>query len=121
MRCLLILAHPRRDSLCGALFDACAEGARQAGVECRELILSEMQFEPNVHAVSPKQQPLEPDLVRAQRDIDWAVNNNRIEPRQRTAPAGWKLTVKFTGSGHLHYLLNRPLRTRMFGGVVGDG
>jgi len=24
VRCLLILAHPRRDSLCGALFDACA-------------------------------------------------------------------------------------------------
>ena len=72
MRCLLILAHPRRDSLCGALFDACAEGAREAGVECRELILSEMQFDPNVHTVSPEQQPLELDLVRAQRDIDWA-------------------------------------------------
>lgn len=72
MRCLLILAHPRRDSLCGALFDACAEGARQAGIECRELILSEMRFDPNVHAVSPEQQPLEPDLLRAQRDIHWA-------------------------------------------------
>jgi 1,4-dihydroxy-2-naphthoate octaprenyltransferase len=72
MRCLLILAHPRRDSLCGALFDACAGGARQAGVECRELILSEMRFDPDVHTVSPEQQPLEPDLVRAQRDIEWA-------------------------------------------------
>lgn len=72
MRCLLILAHPRRDSLCGALFDACAGGARHAGVECRELILSEMRFDPDVHAVSPEQQPLEPDLVRAQRDIAWA-------------------------------------------------
>ena len=72
MRCLLILAHPRRDSLCGALFDACADGARQAGVECRELILSELRFDPDVHAVSPDLQPLEPDLVRAQRDIAWA-------------------------------------------------
>ena len=72
MRCLLILAHPRRDSLCGALFDACATGAREAGVECRELILSEMSFDPAVHTVSPEQQPLEPDLVRAQGDIDWA-------------------------------------------------
>lgn len=72
MRCLLILAHPRFDSLCGALFDACADGARQAGVECRELILSEIRFDPDVHAVSPEQQALEPDLVRAQRDIDWA-------------------------------------------------
>ena len=72
MRCLLILAHPRRESLCGALFDACADGARQAGVECRELILSEIRFDPDVHEVSPEQQPLEPDLVRAQRDIHWA-------------------------------------------------
>jgi 1,4-dihydroxy-2-naphthoate octaprenyltransferase len=72
MRCLLILAHPRRDSLCGALFDAYAVGARQAGVECRELILSEANFDPDVHTRSPEHQPLEPDLVRAQRDIDWA-------------------------------------------------
>jgi putative NADPH-quinone reductase/1,4-dihydroxy-2-naphthoate octaprenyltransferase len=72
MRCLLILGHPRRDSLCGALFDACAAGARQAGVECRELILSEIGFDPDVHTISPEQQPLEPDLIRAQRDIKWA-------------------------------------------------
>lgn len=72
MRCLLILAHPRRDSLCGALFDACADGARQAGVECRELVLSELNFDPDVHTVSPEQQPLEPDLLRAQQDIRWA-------------------------------------------------
>src|ERR1039457_4504254 len=49
MRCLLILGHPRRDRFCGALFDACAAGALQAGVECRE-----------------------PDLVRAQHDIEWS-------------------------------------------------
>ena len=36
------------------------------------MILSEMRFDPDVHAVSPKQQPLETDLVRAQRDIAWA-------------------------------------------------
>ncbi|MGS5087289.1 hypothetical protein ACVC7V_12390 [Hydrogenophaga sp. A37] len=31
MCCLLILAHPRRDSLCGALFDACVDGAPMGG------------------------------------------------------------------------------------------
>ena len=80
MRCLLILAHPRRDSLCGALFDAYTEGARQANVECRELILSEMHFDPDVHAVSPDQQPLEPDLLRAQRDIQWAEHMVFVYP-----------------------------------------
>lgn len=72
MRCLLILAHPRRDSLCGALFDAYGASARQAGVECREMILSEMHFDPDVHATSPEMQALEPDLVRAQQDVAWA-------------------------------------------------
>jgi len=57
LRCLLILVHPRRNSLCGTLCgtlcDAFGKGARQAGVECRELILSEMRrFDPNVHADS---------------------------------------------------------------------
>jgi putative NADPH-quinone reductase len=62
----LILAHARRNSLCGALCDAFGEGARQAGVECRELILSEMRrFVPNVHADSAEHRPLEPDLVLA--------------------------------------------------------
>jgi len=31
-----------------------------------------MHFDPNVHADSPEHQPLEPDLVAAQRDIHWA-------------------------------------------------
>lgn len=80
MRCLLILAHPRRDSLCAALFDACAAGAREAGVECRELILGELSFDPDVHALSPELQPLEPDLVRAQHDIGWAEHVVLVYP-----------------------------------------
>lgn len=80
MRCLLILAHPRRDSLCGALFDAYAAGARQAGADCRALILSEMRFDLTVHTVSPELQPLELDLVRAQHDIAWAEHLVFIYP-----------------------------------------
>ena len=88
MRCLLILAHPRRDSLCGALFDTCRDGARQAGVECRELILRDIRFDSNVHEASPEQQPLEPYLVRAQRDIHWAEHLVFVYPTWRgTFPA----------------------------------
>lgn len=72
MRCLFILAHPRRDSLCGALFDALVQGARSGGVECRELILSELAFDPDVQTPSPEQQALEPGLQAAQADIAWA-------------------------------------------------
>lgn len=80
MRCLVILAHPRRDSLCGALFDAYVEGAREAGVECRALVLSELNFDPEVLAMSPEQQHLEPDLARSQRDIAWAEHLVFIYP-----------------------------------------
>ncbi len=54
------------------MFDACVAGARQAGADCRELVLSEMRFAHDVHAVSPELQTLEPDLIRAQYDIAWA-------------------------------------------------
>ena len=72
--------HPRRDSRCGALFDALRRRPLAGGVECRELLLSEMRFDPDVHALSPEQQPLEPDLVRAQRDIAWAEHLVLVYP-----------------------------------------
>ena len=63
---------PARGSLCGVLFNSCADGARRAGAQCRELILSDIRFDPSVHEASPEQQSLEPDLVPAQRAIYWA-------------------------------------------------
>ena len=63
---------PGRGSLCCVLFNSCADGARQAGAQCRELILGDIRCDHNVHEASPEQQSLEPDLVRAQRVIYWA-------------------------------------------------
>ena len=57
-------------------------------MECRELILSEIRFDPDVHEVSPEQQPLEPDLVRAQRDIHWAEHLVFVYPTWRKAKPG---------------------------------
>ena len=113
----MILAHPRRDSLCGALFDACADGARQAGVECRELILSEIRFDPDVHEVSPEQQPLEPDLVRAQRDIHWA------EHLVFVYPTWWGPPLKFShrGFGEFNVALTHSADTILAGYVAQGG
>lgn len=47
-------------------------GARSAGVDCREQVLSELSFDPDVHAHSPEHQTLEPGLAAAQADIGWA-------------------------------------------------
>jgi 1,4-dihydroxy-2-naphthoate polyprenyltransferase len=48
------------------------QGAREAGVQWRCCVLSEMDFDPDVHVDSPEHQALEPALAQAQGDIAWA-------------------------------------------------
>ncbi|WP_394740638.1 NAD(P)H-dependent oxidoreductase [Natronococcus roseus] len=72
MNVLLVLGHPRTDSFCGALADAYCEGAREADVDVRELAVTDLEFDPDVHAECPSDQPLEPDLREAERDLEWA-------------------------------------------------
>lgn len=72
MRVLVILGHPRNDSLCGALFEAFRAGLGDAGLEFRALRVADLDFDPDVHKESPADQPLEPDLQRAQESIAWA-------------------------------------------------
>jgi len=72
MNVLVILGHPRADSLCGALADAFCEGARAAGVQLRRLNLSALDFDLHVHTPSPSHQPLEDDLRRARELVRWA-------------------------------------------------
>lgn len=77
---LVIMAHPRSPSLCSALADAYAEGARAAGMEVETLNLGELEFDPDVHPISPRQQTLEPDLERARRLIEWADHLSFVYP-----------------------------------------
>lgn len=72
LRVLLILGHPRGDSLCAALADAYAEGARRAGVDLRRIDLSTLSFARDVTVDSPENQPLESDLQAAAEDLAWA-------------------------------------------------
>ncbi|ROO26399.1 NAD(P)H dehydrogenase [Salinisphaera orenii YIM 95161] len=72
LRVLLVLGHPRRDSLCGALADAYCDGAGDAGVELRRIDLAALSFTRDVTAASPEDQPLEPDLQAARADLAWA-------------------------------------------------
>ncbi|WP_165675286.1 NAD(P)H-dependent oxidoreductase [Metapseudomonas otitidis] len=71
-RILMILGSPKDNSLCGALGDAYAQGARGEGHVVRVLKLSEMAFDPVLHQGYDQSQPLEPDLLEAQRQIHWA-------------------------------------------------
>lgn len=72
MNVLIVLGHPRTDSLCGALADAYRDGALEAGVDVRELAVADLEFDLDVHATCPSEQPLEPDLREAQELIRWA-------------------------------------------------
>lgn len=68
----MILGHPQPDSLCGALADAYAAGARDAGNEVRLLRLGDLHFDPVLHHGYRQIQDLEPDLVAAREAIVWA-------------------------------------------------
>lgn len=69
---LLILGHPREESLSYALGEAFEEGARQAGASVRRLALAQLEFDPHVRASSPRKQAFEEDVCRARRLIQWA-------------------------------------------------
>lgn len=72
MNVLIILGHPRTNSLCGALAAAYGKGAQEAGAKVRQLDLAMLDFDPDVHTVSPNQQSFEDDIRKARELILWA-------------------------------------------------
>jgi 1,4-dihydroxy-2-naphthoate polyprenyltransferase len=91
MRVLIVLGHPRNDSLCGAMAAAYAEGACSAGCAVETLRLADLSYEPDVVEVSPIAQPLEPDLMRARSLIAWADHLVLVYPNWwGTMPARMK-------------------------------
>lgn len=66
---LVVLGHPRADSLCQALAEAYAEGARATGLPVKLLRLGELRFDPVLRSARAGDQPLEPDLLAAQQAL----------------------------------------------------
>lgn len=66
---LVILGHPARHSLCGALAERYAEGARQRGASVQTLALGELAFDPVLRAGYRTPQALEDALAQAQQAI----------------------------------------------------
>lgn len=69
---LVILGHPQKESLCGALAEEYTVGAIVAGGEVRTLALGDLAFDPILWNGYKEIQPLAPDLVKAQELITWA-------------------------------------------------
>lgn len=69
---LVVLGHPRDDSLCAALAAAYVEGARAAGAQVQRMDLGRLHFDPVLRSARAGDQPLEPDLVQAQQALEAA-------------------------------------------------
>ena len=77
---LVIDAHPNPESLCAALARRYADAARQAGASVALLSLRELAFDPVLHQGYRGQQPLEPDLQRAQRLVEASAHLCLVTP-----------------------------------------
>lgn len=71
-RILIINGHPDQESFNAALARAYKQGAIKSGAEVRELVLRELDFQPNLQFGYRKRTELEPDLLAAQEHITWA-------------------------------------------------
>ncbi len=71
-RILMVIGSPKTISLCHALGEAYAQGARSQGHVVRVLRLEEMEFDPVLRGGYESSQTLEHDLLQAQRQIHWA-------------------------------------------------
>ncbi|MBX4198752.1 NAD(P)H-dependent oxidoreductase [Candidatus Parcubacteria bacterium] len=68
----ILLGHPDKDTLNGALADEYERGAKEIHCEVRRMNLGEMQFDPILHKGYKVRQELEPDLLKFQENVKWA-------------------------------------------------
>lgn len=69
---LIINGHPDKESFCAALAGAYKKGAQNSGAEVKEIIVADLQFNPNLQFGYRKRTTLEPDLLEAREMIKWA-------------------------------------------------
>lgn len=120
-RILVILAHPAQEhhTFGAALADAYTEGATSGDNEVRHLAIAQLEFDPILHEGYRKEQPLEPDLVEAQRLIKWADHLVFIYPMwQFMIPALLKgfLERVFQRGFAFHLAGKNPLKAGMLDG-----
>ena len=71
-RILIVLGHPRTDSLCAGLADAYGEGAEASGHEVRRIDVGRLRMDPVLRTGYEPHETEEPDLIAAREAIAWA-------------------------------------------------
>lgn len=77
---LIINGHPDKESFSFALSEAYKKGALDSGAEVQEILVRELNFNPNLQFGYRKRTELEPDLIDAQEKIKWATHLVWIYP-----------------------------------------
>lgn len=77
---LIINGHPNKDSFNFGIAKAYQDGALQSGAEVKEIVIADLNFNPNLLFGYQKRMELEPDLVKAWEKIQWADHLVWIHP-----------------------------------------
>lgn len=77
---LVINGHPNKESLNFGLAEAYMKGAKDSGAAVEQLVIADLDFNPNLQFGYQKVSPLEPDLVNAWLKIKWADHLIWVHP-----------------------------------------
>ena len=77
---LVINGHPNPESLNHALASAYVNGAQFSGAQVEYIVISELDFNPNLRYGYQQRTELEPDLLSAWEKIQWADHLVWVHP-----------------------------------------
>lgn len=76
----IINGHPNKDSFNFGITEAYRLGAVEAGAEVKEIVIRDLNFNPNLQFGYQKRMELEPDLMKAWEIIQWADHLVWVHP-----------------------------------------
>ncbi|WP_312556955.1 NAD(P)H-dependent oxidoreductase [Empedobacter brevis] len=77
---LIINGHPNKDAFNNGIAIAYKTGAENTGAEVKEIVIGDLQFNPNLQFGYQKRIELEPDLIEAWEKIKWAEHLVWVHP-----------------------------------------